>query len=244
MTMEWLTAQLSLEAPGFWLALSILALPLIYIFGRRAPMRVRPWLAAARWVFIPYAGLLAGGLSPRFLGLSKINWATTLSLGVAMLSGVLLVAGLIRLATRTTDSPPPSGAEDARGVHGAPWSALTLTILWIGAEQFHWSFVRGALWELLYTLPQSSDIVPAYRAMWLATLITLPEIWLQPSDFSRCLLKSALLIVTAVAFFYTRNFWLCWIIHAGAWLLIDGVMPVSRLTQHDQHLNAPASPPS
>ena len=127
MTTEWLTAQLSLEAPGFWLALSVLALPIIYTVGRRAPARARPWLAAGRWVLIPYAGLLTGGLSPRFLGLSKINWATTLSLGVAMLSGVLLAAALVRLVIRPAGRTlPTSSHEDRRDVRTAPWAALTL----------------------------------------------------------------------------------------------------------------------
>ncbi len=233
MTAAWISTQLSLEAPGFWLVLSALTLPFVYLIGRRVPARARPWLAAGRWVLIPYAGLLAGGLSPSFLGLSKINWATTLSLGVAIFVGVLLVAAMVRLAGQFSGEGPfrPDSAAGDGAPQSTQWAMLTLTVLWIGAEQFHWSFVRGAVWELLFTLPESDGALPAYRAMWLATLLTLPEIWLQPTNFPRHLLKSALLIVTAVAFFYTRNFWLCWAIHAGAWIVIAGLAPVSLATK-------------
>ncbi len=229
MTAAWISSQLSLEAPGFWLVLSALTLPFVYLLGRRLPNRARPWLAAGRWVLIPYAGLLAGGLSPSFLGLSKINWATTLSLGAAILVSVLLVAAIVRLAGRLSADDPfrPASAAGGEAAQSTQWATLMLTVLWIGAEQFHWSFVRGAVWELLFTLPSGEAALPAYRAMWLATLLTLPEIWLQPTNFPRHLLKSAMLIVTAVAFFYTRNFWLCWAIHAGAWLIIAGLPPVS-----------------
>ena len=58
---------------------------------------------------------------------------------------------------------------------------------------------------------------PAYWAVWLAALLALPSaLALQPAAGTR-LGKAT--VVTSVLFFYTRNFWFCWAIHAFAWLL-------------------------
>jgi hypothetical protein len=228
---EWLIEQLSLESPLFWLALSVLTLPLVYVLARRVPPRAAAWIAVMRWVLIPYMGLMLGGLSPRFLGLSKINWATTLSLGMVVLFAALAAGAAIRIAllaeARSGETSIPALSGEAQ--QPWRWSGVLLAVFWIGAEQFHWCFVRGAIWETLLINPEIDARLPAYRAMWLATLVILPEIWLQPGDLARHLLKAAILVVSAVAFFYTRNFWLCWVISAGLWLLIAG--PTSSVIQ-------------
>jgi hypothetical protein len=228
---EWLIEQLSLESPLFWLALSALTLPLVYVLARRAPPRAAAWIAVMRWVLIPYMGLMLGGLSPRFLGLSKINWATTLSLGMVVLFAALAAGTAIRIAllaeARIGETSVPSPGAEAQ--QPWRWSGVLVTVFWIGAEQFHWCFVRGAIWETLLINPEIDAGLPAYRAMWLATLVILPEIWLQPGGLAHHLLKAAILVVSAVAFFYTRNFWLCWVLSAGLWLLIAG--PTSSVIQ-------------
>lgn len=232
MTAAWISTQLSLEAPGFWLVLSALTLPFVYLIGRRVPA-CSALVGCGSVGFDSLCRAVGGRAFTQLSGSLKINWATTLSLGVAIFVGVLLVAAMVRLAGQFSGEGPfrPDSAAGDGAPQSTQWAMLTLTVLWIGAEQFHWSFVRGAVWELLFTLPESDGALPAYRAMWLATLLTLPEIWLQPTNFPRHLLKSALLIVTAVAFFYTRNFWLCWAIHAGAWIVIAGLAPVSLATK-------------
>lgn len=220
----WILTQLTPHSPGFWLALSWLTLPGVLIAARRMGARGGRWLFAARWVLIPYAGLMAGALSPRLMGLSTINWATTLGLGVVLLFGILLLAIVVRLfmiagdlstddAARTDGDDPPAG-----------WVNVGLSALMTGAEQFHWAFVRGAIWELLLLWPQPVER-PAYFALWIATLLTLPEIWLQPIALPQRLVKSVLLVMTAIFFLYTRNFWLAWLAHFIAWFVLTQRAP-------------------
>ncbi len=224
MTSEWILSQLTPSAPGFWLALSLLTLPVALILGARLSERSRRWLYAARWVLIPYAGLLTGGLSPRLMGLSKINWATTLSLGVALFFGLAALAFGVRIFIASTEK-----AENGPGLlvreTRADWATSIVLVLMIGAEQFHWSFIRGAIWELLLTWPQPLNGRPAYWAIWIATLIVLPGIWLQPISVPHQLIKSTLLVMTAIVFFYTRNFWLAWLLHVTAWFLLTQRIP-------------------
>ena len=221
MISEWIYSQLTPTAPGFWLALSLLTLPVALIVGARLSARGRRWLYAARWALIPYAGLLAGGLSPRLMGLSKIDWAVTLSLGVALFFGLTALAFGVRIFMATTGEAESSLIQETR----VGWSSSVVMVLMIGAEQFHWSFLRGAIWELILTWPQPLSERPAYWAIWIATLISLPGVWLQPINVPHRLVKSALLIITAVVFFYTRNFWLSWLVHVTTWFLLTQRIP-------------------
>lgn len=225
MNSVWIQSQLTPLSPGFWLALSFVSLPLVLIVGARLSMRRQRWLFAARWVLIPYAGLMTGGLSPRLMGLSKINWATTLGLGVALFFGLLLLTIGVRIFVISNSQDGGETRQKSLDGSRSGWADIGLTVLVTGAEQFHWSFIRGAIWALLLTWPQPFDGSPAYRSLWIATLVTLPEIWLQPLAGSQRLLKSVLLVVTAIVFFYTRNFWLVWLLYAAAWLVLTQRTP-------------------
>jgi len=225
MNSEWVRLQLMPQAPGFWMALSLVTLPLVLIVAARLSRRHQRWLYVARWVLIPYLGLMAGGLSPRLMGLSKINWATTISLGIALFFGLMLLTIGVRLFISVNSRSVDGEDDGARSESQSGWAGMGLMILMSGAEEFHWSFIRGAIWELLLLWPQPLDGLPGYRAVWLATLVTLPEIWLQPLAVPQRLVKSAVLVMTAVIFFYTRNFWLAWLVHAAAWLLLTQRAP-------------------
>lgn len=88
-----------------------------------------------------------------------------------------------------------------------------------GGEQFQWSFLRGAVWEV--ALINAGNTGPiGYWAVWIATLLALPAVLLQPLNRADRLLKIIILVVSAILFVFTRNFWLCWIFHAAAWLLL------------------------
>jgi len=225
MTSEWILSQLTPTAPGFWLALSLLTLPVALFLGVRISERSRRWLYAARWVLIPYAGLLAGGLSPRLMGLSKIDWATTLSLGMALFFGLTALAFGVRIFIASTEKAEDGGHGVLVSETRAGWATSMILVLMIGAEQFHWTFIRGAIWELLLTWPQPLSGRLAYWAIWIATILTLPGVWLQPISIPRKLIKSTLLVMTAIVFFYTRNFWLAWLLHVTAWFLLTQRIP-------------------
>jgi len=82
----------------------------------------------------------------------------------------------------------------------------------------HWVFLRGAVWELLLALPSPPES-PGYWAVWLASLLALPELVIQHRHTSQRIIAGVLLVTTAILFFYTRNFFLCWLLHASVRLL-------------------------
>jgi hypothetical protein len=88
-----------------------------------------------------------------------------------------------------------------------------------GAEELHWAFLRGALWEMLLTLPTPLANT-AYVATWLATLMGGLELAILPISGRRRLFKLVLLVASAILFFFIRNFWLCWLLHAMTWLIL------------------------
>ncbi len=167
------------------------------------------WLWLSRWLLVAYLSLISGGVSPRLMGLADLNWVRGLTLGAGLVAGL---AGLLLLVRFTVVAPSPPAGADAR-------PQLFSELLWLGAEQFHWTFLRAAVWELLLRLPIPPDL-PAYHALWIAILLALPESLLLPQRSLDRLARGVALLATAIVFFYTRNFWLCWIMHAVVWGLL------------------------
>jgi hypothetical protein len=231
---HWLLTQLSLQAPGFWLFASFLSNLLTLLLTRRFSVGQRQLLLRAQWVLIPYLGLLFGGLSPRLMGLAGINWLVSLSLGLVLIFVVLVLLVIVRAVVDLDESdhsrseippvPSPDGPTHEPGVALRPgvvgWRALGSTTLVSGIKEFHWVFLRGAVWEILLTYPSPPEL-PGYWAVWVAALIALVELLLQNLGFTQRLLQVAILIATSILFFYTNNFWLCWILHATGRLIIS-----------------------
>lgn len=206
---DWLLAQLHPLRPGFWLLLSV-GLSLFFLAaGRVLPQQFRWWLRVGRWTLTPYLGLLVGGLSPRLMGLSDLDWVAGLGLGVGLIFAIWLFLALFQAALHREES----ASEPGSGLPGWQW------ITEAGAQEFHWSFLRGAVWELLLALP-APPALPGYWAVWLATALALPGIFTHHRQIPQQLIRLLLLLTTAVLFFYTRNFYLCWLLHASATFLI------------------------
>ncbi|MEZ4583642.1 MAG: hypothetical protein R3A10_18745 [Caldilineaceae bacterium] len=70
-----------LPAPTLWVLLWFMALAAAKILLRRAPRHVGVWADLGRRTLIPFAALLTGAVSPRLMGLTLIDWKTSLSLG-------------------------------------------------------------------------------------------------------------------------------------------------------------------
>ena len=70
--------------------------------------------------------------------------------------------------------------------------------------------------------------LPAYWATWGAALLILPDLILQREQTPARLVRVAILVATSVLYIYTRNFWLCWILHALPALMFAGV-PLARI---------------
>jgi hypothetical protein len=228
----WLRTFLQPTQPGFWILFSyVLWLP-IKLIGRRWPQRQRRWLNMARWVLIPYAGLMAGSLSPRLMGLTGIDWYLTLGIGIALTVTLLVTLAIVGFllrekAGRTVTDVTTAKSPSVRARPG--WASATVLVLAAGAEQFHWSFLRGAIWEILM-LEQMTIGQPGYWAVWIAALVALPEILLQPPLPTLRLIKVAILVVTSILFIFTRNFWLCWVLHAAAWTILAAIPQTDQST--------------
>ncbi len=230
LSFEWFIGQLSPMQPGFWLVVSFVMAGLVgMVASRLLPAHASRWVNMGRWVLIPYLGLLVGGLSPRLLGLSDIDWVAGLGLGVGLIFAIWLLLALVR-ATLHREVRAEETTADAK----IPLArALLEEIVWAGALEFHWVFLRGAVWELLLTLPTPPE-VPNYWSIWLASALALPEIFVRHKSTYQRFVFGLLLITTAILFFYTRNFFLCWMLHASAVLLISqrGATPDTVTSQN------------
>jgi hypothetical protein len=243
--------------PGFWILTSLIGWVAIRLTTRYWSSRQLRWINVARWVLIPYAGLMAGSLSPQLMGLTGINWQATLGVGIVLTAILIGMMAIVRftlvdpddsadahssdavVSDRHEDAAPEAGwlsggirplqtidspnidtsAAALRPSNRDSFSWNGLTVILSGAEQFQWSFLRGAVWEI--ALLSGADTNPTgYWAIWIATLLALPAVLLQPLNRADKLLKVSILIISAMLFVFTRNFWLCWIFHASAWLLL------------------------
>ena len=123
-------------------------------------------------------------------------------------AGLLLALVLLALVGRLLTSPSAEPVDDGGWPQRAAWVGLA------GAEEWFWCFLRAAMWELLPAWPQVVTL-PTYTAVWAAGALALPlTVLLQPNAGLR-VIKVAALIVTSILFLYTRNFWLCWLLHAA-----------------------------
>ncbi|MEM7126961.1 MAG: hypothetical protein AAF702_11575 [Chloroflexota bacterium] len=182
----------------------------------------------ARWILIPYLALVAGHLSPRFMGLVGVNWPTTLAVGLGIGFTVMMLVAI----TRATNIPYPF-LQAVRGSYREPTIRSRVQNeekqsgwLWLWsqslAQAFYWTFVRAALWEILIV---SSALVdsPLYTAVWLATIIIAVEaIPMLITNSRQWFDQLFTLLLTSVLFLYTQNFYLCAILHSALTLLIRG----------------------
>lgn len=226
----WFAGQFAPHAPGFWLVLDLIAGALFWLGMGYVPLRARPLATAARWVVIPYLGLLLGGLSPRLMGLAGINWPVSLGLGVGLLFAMVALLTLVRVAFV---APPPEPAARA-----PTWAARIYSIFDSGAEEFHWAFLRGALAGIVLAAPAAPDNA-RYWAVWLAALLALPETLRVARRGSIRLLKVVTLLATTVLFLYVPNFWLCWLFHAAV-MLVASTIPA--FAEAGQDLSRPTFP--
>lgn len=207
-------AFLSFHAPGFWLVLTLLVG--VVVLGVRPYLSgaAQQWSMAGYWGLLPYAALITGGISPRLMGVMYIDWRTSLTLGVGLALAAVALAGVARI----TLLPRPHAVDDAPSPAPALGS-LASGIALHGVEEWFWSFLRGAVAETLLRMQFSLD-TPTYWSIWIAAALALPFALLQQPDAHHRLVKGAILMMTSILFFYTRNFWLCWAVHAITWLLL------------------------
>jgi hypothetical protein len=228
MSTSWLSAQFSPIAPGFWLVVGILSTALLISSQAYIPNRWRGLVWFAHWLLIPYLGLLVGGLSPRLLGLTGHDWLAGLGLGLGLIFAVVILLTLAR-AIIDVDAPMANDADSGEPTR-LSWHTLSSTVLWCGIEQFHWVFLRGGIWETLQTLPNPPELA-GYWAIWCAAAVILIELLALRPGFFPLLIQLVALTTTSILFFYTRNFWLCWILHVTVQLIATppALLPLAPL---------------
>jgi len=232
------TSATSLWQPALgWIGLSLLCGLCLMLFYPQVPPPYRHVLRNARWIVIPYLALLAGGISPRLLGLTGINWSASFGFGLVLISGVLLLLLIVRsvmvFSIPIPQAPSQSSlpvnfpanvaplplASQTNYANGQSIVPLPTAFLDLGAEEFHLAFLRSALWEILLALPLATAQT-GYWAAWIALLVALPESLHYHRGFSQRLCKCALLVTTTVLFIFTRNLWLSWLLHLLGWMLL------------------------
>lgn len=232
---KWLHSSESLwQAPVGWLGISVLVgFCLLFLYPQASPP-YRRLLRNTRWIVIPYFGLLTGGISPRLMGLAGINWFASFGFGLVLIGGVLVVLIIVRSVTSFSFSAllPSAAPRAALPQHNLPRHDLSVryaaafpgSFLDIGAEEFHWAFLRSAAWEIFLAFPILA-VQAGYWAAWVAVLLALPEVLRYQVTVSQRLCKCALLVTTTVLFLFTRNLWLSWLLHTLGWALLAPAVP-------------------
>ena len=218
------------QAPLGWLSASLLCGLCFMLLFPQIPRPYRRPLRNAGWIVIPYLGLITGGISPRLLGLTGINWSASFGFGLVLIGSVLVVLVIIRSVMAFSLASVPATALPAHSSQPGPVTPHTyqrsayatgfsISLLDIGAEEFHLAFLRSACWELLLGIPLLSAQAN-YWAAWVGLALALPEaLYHQPSVMQR-LYKGVLLVTTTVLFIFTRNLWLSWLLHLLGWVLL------------------------
>jgi len=223
--LEWVGQVMLPGAPGFWLLVDLLAGGAVWFLLARIPVRWQSLTRILRWLLIPWLALMLGVIAPQTMGLTHIAWQETLTLGLGIVLTVFVLLAAVRYTLRTTETPPV-GREYLMQGPSAPLLPF-FAALFHGAEEFHWCFQRAVFAVLLVTAPWALE-TPDYWAIWLATLVALPSVLLYRKGMVRLHALVALL-GTAILFFYTQNFWLCWLLHAGIMIMAGSAHTRSEL---------------
>lgn len=189
-----------------WLTLSfVLAAVATFVTRITAPNLEQP-VRTARWILVPYLGLMLGVLSPRLLGLGNPDWISGLILGVMSLSVLFVILVLIRIWLEIDNDS--SRAVRYLGPSSGP------TLIESCAQEFHWCFLRGGVLDLLYAIPNSPP-TPQYWAVWIGAAMALPGVFVRTSSQADRLLTVLTLLTTSSFFAFSQSFWMCCLLHLG-----------------------------
>jgi len=165
-------------------------------------------LRALYYVGVPYAAMLLGAADfPAYLGLARLDWPS--SIGRGALAGAALFLGLVAIAAYSLRRPHSlDAASETAGLHGV---AVVYEALFLEA---HWAF---------YRLPGILATGDFLLGTWIGAALAVVEQvadprWRRRASSKEFALESwqrlALLVGMTAVFFFTRNFWVAWAVHA------------------------------
>jgi hypothetical protein len=166
---------------------------------------------------LPYLALLKGVVNPRSMGLVDLDWFQHLGRGAVLGGGAFiflsLVWGYYARSTRQLRSvADPLFSRLATLNQPWGWALLLLDVVYL---QAHWAFYRSLPTQLLGDL---------YGGVFLGLILILLEGTSNPllrhdlGQLERAggiLLTGAMALVTALVYLFTRNLWLCVLVHLG-----------------------------
>lgn len=165
-------------------------------------------------VGLPFLALIKGAMSPRLLGLSGLDWIEGIGAGVLLGLGafLLLVWGWSHysrsLGRRKVERPRLAEVHILSQPWG--WPLILLEIIYLEA---HWAFYRSGPLAVL------GDYWGVFAGLGivLAEWATNPELRrnLGTERQGGILWTGSLALVIAILFLFTRNLWLCALIHLG-----------------------------
>ncbi len=239
----WIATSFLLIVAATNLAWLVIRQPSRHSEYRHGPLAPAGWLILALlYLLPPIFALREGVLSPYTLGLTEIDWPTTLSDGMT-LSGIIaggLVFGWLIYRRSLPEGPLPRGVARLIPAMRAPVEAAL--------HQWHWAFYRAvaAEWLMLAPvgvpglgalegLPDALQGQSLYWGAWLGLAIAGLEVALDPvsraalrrsADAQALLRRGILAVATTGLFVMTRNLWLCLILHITVETMVTGWFPL------------------
>ncbi len=167
-------------------------------------------LRALYYVGVPYAAMLLGAADfPLHMGLAGLNWPT--SIGRGALAGLGIFLGMVGIAGYSLRGLRRRDAEAVQSSLPSHGAALVYEALFLEA---HWAF---------YRLPGILATGDFLLGTWIGAAVAVIEQVADPRWRSRASSKRfaleawqrfTLLVGMSAVFFFTRNFWVAWAVHA------------------------------
>lgn len=213
-----MSAFTSFHEPGFWLVMALLTGIAILAARPFLPQGWRMPLMAGYWTLFPYLAYISGGVSLRLMGVIYQDWLTVFRLGVGLVLALMAILGIAQVAVMRDSRTRPSHAT-REAATPERWATALAAVGLSGAEELYWCFLRGVIYELMLSLNRPAEL-PFYWSIWAAALLASPvAVTVQSTGIQR-VVKVIILIMTSILFFYSRSFWLCWLLHAFAWVVL------------------------
>jgi len=183
------------------------------LLQHRLPQRWYSLIQLVRLSAIPYFALISGQISPRLMGFSGYDWSNSLSIGSLLIVSVFALWIGIRVTEEANSVAVEATPEQLSLGMSLKWSINGLLLLTAGGWELNWAFWRVVFSQGVALLVAGIES-PLYWGIACAVLFALLTLFFSALTPAARITSVAILIATSVLFLFTRNFWLCWFLHA------------------------------